>query len=102
MYLQYLSKSKIKRFINTIDENIKDFSITPSKENQSLKVFCLDHEFIVSDFEFNDIKTGISYSKPFRRFMIVQLDEHSKGLGDEYLDNLRKHQEKEPVYGTIL
>jgi len=102
MYLQYLSKSKIKRFINTIDENIKNLNFASNKEEQTIKVFCLDHEFVISDFEFDDIKTGISYSKNFRRFMIAQLDEHSNGLGDEYLDNLHKHHEQEPVYGTIL
>lgn len=102
MYLHHISKGKINKFVKTIDENINETLIEPSTDKAFIKVFCLNHVFYISDFEFKDIKKGQVYSKQFRRFMIELLDEKSKELGNEYIDNLHAYLEKDNVCGSII
>lgn len=102
MYLNHVSKGKINKFIKSIDTKVNETLIKPSEDKSSIKVFCLNHVFFISDFEFKDIKQGQAYSKQFRKFMITLLDEKSTELGNEYIDNLHSYLEKDNVYGSII
>ena len=101
MYLKYISKGQLKKFVKAIDPSISHGTITHNDDG-SIKVFCLNHQFDINDFEFNDAKTGKCYSKQFRKFMIELLDAQSREVGDKYINSLHDYLEKDTIYGAII
>lgn len=100
MYLQYIDKAKIGKFIKSLDKKINAYHIVSHNNFAEVFTDCLEGPFHISDFECINTETGAVHSQQWRKFMIEELDKCN--LGDEYIDILHDYLEQDTIYGAII
>ena len=103
MYLKHVAHRKIFEFLNQINGN-DDYIVAPYLSNYDTMVIKAKRSnivFHVSDFDCVDVTNNVSYVKQWGAFMIRQMNNLGKELGNRYVNDLHDELEKATCVGPV-
>ena len=103
MYLKHVPHGKIFEFLNQINGN-DVYRIEPSLSKYDVMIVKSKRSnviFHISDFNCLDITNNVSHVKEWGSFMIRQMNNLERELGNRYVNDLHDDLEKETCVGPI-
>ena len=103
MYLERIPHRKIFQFLNQINGN-DVYRIAPNVSNYDTTVIKSELSnivFHISDFDCVDVTNNISYIKQWGSFMIKEMNNLGKELGNRYVNDLHDSLEQGTIVGPV-